>query len=79
MNPTCETCRWWDAIENTTKGECHRFPPTVVGYSDTQTNRDWIETECYTNTEFPVTANNDFCGEHSPRETSDAGGSDDAR
>jgi hypothetical protein len=56
MNQTCKTCRWWvDEGEKTPSGssigDCHRLPP--------QCRPDNYGT-------FPVTFDDDFCGEWKP-------------
>lgn len=49
----CETCRWWS------RGECHAHPPVVL--------LPFVEIDYHTcrqqHTEWPVTAESDFCGE----------------
>lgn len=66
---TCETCRWWFSwqhigINGRGRGECRRYPPAVVllprsvgGETDRAT---------------PVTGMAYWCGEHQPKENSDA-------
>ncbi len=62
MNPTCDTCRFWNPEEAevfwggekitsrmvTKDGECHRYPPKHA--------ESW-----------PIAHPKDFCGEHQPK------------
>jgi hypothetical protein len=46
----CEDCRWWIPVEEEMQGECHRYPPTLLG------QRGWDRS--------PETMPTDFCGEY---------------
>lgn len=46
----CEFCQFW-VVTNKKWGACHRFPPQLIGTNDDVT------------TEWPMTDQDDFCGE----------------
>jgi hypothetical protein len=49
---SCEKCDYWKKeIDGSTRGYCHRDPPTVVGVDPK------------ISTVFPMTRNIDWCGE----------------
>ncbi len=61
---TCSTCLYH------AKGECHRYPPTVVAYTETKrTTGDYghvhhsAEIDTYTRSEFPAVLATEWCGE----------------
>ena len=50
----CEICKWWK------DGVCHKHSPKVIAVSSTNPyNND----EIVASTEWPITDQNDFCGE----------------
>lgn len=60
MSKTCETCRWWDGDGISL---CRRNPPLVVPqfWHDSEVEHDrgvWPS----------VDEENDWCGEHTPKE-----------
>jgi hypothetical protein len=53
-NPTCATCRWWDAWHNAAiTGNCHRYAPRP---GDEVDMGNW-----------PAVSAGKWCGEHAPR------------
>lgn len=57
MNPTCNTCKYWEGDKDTETADCRRFPPPehrhipggpIVGR--------WV-----------MTHKSDWCGEHKPQ------------
>ena len=67
--PTCETCRWREPdtrLEYASSGHCRRYPPQITvwsypNYDGPQYDQTW-----------PWMAASDWCGEHQPKENSDA-------
>jgi len=58
-SPSCETCVYWDRstwvrLDENDTNACRRFPPTRVNSSES---------------EFPETYVNDWCGEYEREET----------
>lgn len=53
---TCATCLYHN------NGECHRYPPTVVAYTETD-NKSEPGIEAYTRSEFPSVLPTKWCGE----------------
>ena len=59
--PTCKTCVHYEVklmTSDTSRGECHRFPPSVY-LIDRQNG--------ITSTIWPAPRHSTFCGEHKPR------------
>ena len=65
-NERCHNCRWWDIQTPAGKalvfGECHRYPPVFRG-------AQFDEIEQFA---FPLTEEDDFCGEFVNRKSSGA-------
>lgn len=58
--PTCKTCRWWTGSDTShPSGICRRLPPMVADVSRLIDLR-------------PVTAPDDWCGEHQPNQPAEA-------
>lgn len=65
----CEACKWWHYMKTASEregegvGYCYRYPPVLRNLSpvegDFLTGDEWA---------VPITRDNDFCGEFSPRE-----------
>lgn len=55
---TCETCRWYEP-EEYDSGICRRFPPIA---------RPKKRGEAIAFADWPYVVENDFCGEHSPKD-----------
>ena len=70
---TCETCRFWDKQQpQHTYANCRRLPPRAAWGVSAQA-RGSYETpiiNIYTRSEpeWPNTNENDWCGEHQPKE-----------
>ena len=60
----CGLCKFWEEIDETDglDGDCHRYPPRQLGFGvpyNEISNGDHFG--------FPVTCNNDWCGEFARR------------
>ena len=67
--PTCETCRWWDHVEDEFArfGDCRAKSPRFMGDSDyAPWQLETAERERFRI--WPLVYSDDFCGEHTPRE-----------
>lgn len=59
MDKRCDGCKFWVDLNRpemegfSREGECRKYPPSM--------SQNWIK--------FPRTANNDWCGEHQPKDT----------
>jgi hypothetical protein len=60
MNATCETCRFWQFEYGTPIGDCRAKPPK------------WSPD--YPRGQWPATHEDEWCGEHQPRQQTDQGG-----
>ena len=72
MNPTCETCRFWDDTKLIDRSErqCRRFPPMfapILAHAH-MSHHDSAQDTSYV-TRFPFTYHDEWCGEHQPRDT----------
>ena len=65
---TCETCRFWDAVESVNgTADCRRYPPSPGAWVPTgEGAMSWAAAT------RPMTWLSDWCGEHSPAEPKDA-------
>jgi hypothetical protein len=61
MRLTCDLCKHWVRVVDDT-GACHRYPPTVTGKVMSDAMESW---DVYLRTVFPITQEEDWCGEHS--------------
>lgn len=63
MTDVCKTCRFWQARTWTSeRGACRRYPPqfSVSSSHDRDSERDEVES----NSCFPSTDHDDWCGEY---------------
>lgn len=51
---TCEACCYWNELEDSS-GECHRHAPQTIAFE--------AEEELRLESMFPMTANDDWCGD----------------
>ena len=58
MTRTCATCAHWDTVPDAERGLCRRFAPRPVVGQTGSIATDW-----------PVTEDTDWCGEHTPTST----------
>lgn len=56
----CKECKWYDS------GVCHRHSPAVIAVSDENPYR--VDGRLVESTTWPTVHENDWCGEHEPRE-----------
>lgn len=62
--PTCKTCPYWERLTATGEGDtgqCQRHPPQVVGCL---AGGGGVFNRLHTETFFPETFDDDWCGEH---------------
>jgi hypothetical protein len=59
-NDRCGNCRYWVLPGGESGGECRRFPPAMLVWPETEA------TVAYAERSWPETAEDDWCGEHSP-------------
>ncbi|NBW15573.1 MAG: hypothetical protein EBR82_47065 [Caulobacteraceae bacterium] len=74
MRKTCETCAYWGhhvawEAYNTLVSYCHRNAPSqaVMMHQSQLTGQHWPQLHVW-----PLTSNDDWCGEHAQKDTPDA-------
>ena len=56
----CENCRFWVANSSPDEGDCRKNPPVIVGEGE--------HGVIIANSHWPITAYEDWCGAHKPKD-----------
>ena len=74
MTGTCSDCRWWNELATNEKratGACRINPPVAVVAVKWVPKWFGSVTKMRWHAEWPVTDEDDWCGEHQPKEPND--------
>lgn len=73
----CDRCRWWDCSDTMPgSGLCRRYPPQLLPSALEQASDEgpggWVKFDAFATRvwAFPITLDQDFCGEFTPAEPS---------